>query len=236
VEEQFYLFWPLLVFGVAWFVARRSGRTAEGSADLATVRLTPTMVALVVLLSLAASVWATTYEPAAAYFVTPVRMWELALGGLVATFAPLAQKRADGPLGVGLAWVGMAGILTAAWWFTSATPFPGYAALLPVVGAALVILAASNSSFSPTVLLRNRPVQWLGDVSYSVYLWHWPMIALLPFVSHGSLGIIDKSAIIVATLVLAGLSKVYIEDRFRSPKPGTPLRRSYQLAGIGMVL
>lgn len=240
VEEQFYLVWPLLVFGVTWVAFRLGGRpgaahAATGADDVRRVRLTRTMIAAVVVASLAFSVWFTAVQPAAAYFVTPARMWELALGGLIATVASVGSRRPGGTTGVVVAWAGIAAILAAAYLYTSATPFPGAAALLPVLGAAAVIIADTDHPLSPTGLLKNGPVQWLGDVSYSVYLWHWPLIALLPYASGGSLGILDKSAILVATLVLAGLSKVHVEDRFRFAKPHAPVRYSYQLSAVGMI-
>ncbi|WP_235499349.1 acyltransferase family protein, partial [Janibacter sp. Soil728] len=136
---------------------------------------------------------------------------------------------------VPVAWLGLAAIVVTGFTYTGSTPFPGYTALLPVLGTAAVIWAGSQHVLSPTGIFRFRPIQWLGDVSYSVYLWHWPLVILVPFVSGGSLGILDKIAIVAATLVLAGLSKTFIEDRFRQPKPGAPLRHSYRLAVVGMV-
>src|SRR5699024_2075638 len=78
--------------------------------------------------------------------------------------------------------------------------------------------------------------QWLGDVSYSLYLWHWPIIVLLPFVSGGHLGRLDKAAVIVAALIAAGVTKNYIEDPFRGAGRGVALRRPFQFAAAGMAL
>ena len=85
-------------------------------------------------------------------------------------------------------------------------------------------------------LLALRPVQTLGDISYSVYLWHWPMVVLVPYVSGSHLGRLDKAAIILVTAVLAWLSKTYVEDRFRFAVQGVPVRRSFQLAAAGMAV
>ena len=239
VEEQFYLVWPLLILGATWVAHRVAGPAAPTGDDERRIRLTRTVIGVVVVTSLAYSVWYTAVQPAAAYFVTPTRMWELALGGFIATIASMSSRRgADGVAGAGsavVAWAGVAAMVIAAYLYTSATPFPGAAALLPVLGAAAVILADTDHPLSPTTLLRNGPVQWLGDVSYSVYLWHWPLIALVPYVSGGSLGVLDKSVILVATLALAGLSKIHIEDRFRFARPHAPLRYSYAFAAAGMV-
>ncbi|WP_068261153.1 acyltransferase family protein [Janibacter limosus] len=226
IEEQFYLIWPLLMFA-AFFIARRYHRNG--------LSLARGVILAMVVVSLAYSVYATASSPSTAYFITPTRMWELAAGGLVATFGTIAASRfkaAAAPV----AWLGLAAVVITGFTYTGATPFPGYTALLPVMGTAAVILAGSDHPLSPLAIFRFRPVQWLGDVSYSVYLWHWPLIILVPFVSGGSLGILDKSAILVVTLVLAGLSKTFIEDRFRQPKPGAPLRHSYRVAVVGMVL
>lgn len=239
VEEQFYLVWPLLIFGVTWLAVRLSGRsvgahTAPDAADLRRIRLTRTTIAVVVVASLTFSIWFTAVQPAAAYFVTPTRMWELALGGLMATVMSLDGRRPRGVTGAVVAWTGIAAILAAAYLYTSSTPFPGAAALLPVLGAAAVIIADTDHPLSPTALMTNGPVQWLGDVSYSVYLWHWPLIALLPYASGGSLGLLDKAVILATTLVLAGLSKVHIEDRFRFARPHAPVRYSYAFSVAGM--
>ncbi|WP_051298763.1 acyltransferase family protein [Arthrobacter castelli] len=239
VEEQFYLVWPLLILAVAWVVARRRSRAGAGrdpeAENLANIRLARTVIGAVVVISLAFSIWFTAIEPASAYFITPTRIWELAAGGFIATFATMSARNPNSRVGVVLSWAGIAAVFAAAYWYTSATPFPGVAALLPVAGTAVVILAGSDHPLSPTGFLKHGPIQWLGDVSYSVYLWHWPLIALLPYVSNGSLGMLDKAVILVATFVLAGLSKVHVEDRFRFAKPHAPLRQSYQFAAIGMI-
>ena len=95
---------------------------------------------------------------------------------------------------------------------------------------------AGETGLSPVRLLALRPVQLLGDISYSVYLWHWPMVVLVPYVSGSHLGRLDKAAIIAVTAVLAWLSKTYVEDRFRFAVQGVPVRRSFQLAAAGMAV
>ena len=137
--------------------------------------------------------WATRstrrpHNPAAAYFVTPTRMWELGIGGLLAVVVavraaprPRPPAAATAPRIV-LAWVGFAAIAWTAWTYTGKTPFPGWQALLPVLGhRAGDRRRTPRCTGSPPA--RCWPCgrsQWLGDVSYSVYLWHWPLIVLIP--------------------------------------------------------
>ena len=228
VEEQFYLVWPLLLLAV--FAVARRMRRPDG------VGVARVGIMVVLLASLVYSVTETAASPASAYFVTPTRMWELAMGGLVATVGSLSASRRLRPAAVPVAWLGVGAIVITGLTYTNETPFPGYQALLPVLGTAAVIWAGTQAGASPTGLLRARPVQWLGDVSYSVYLWHWPLIVLLPYASGGSLGVLDQVVIVVVTLVLAGLTKTYIEDPYRHPRPGARLRRSYAAAAAGMAV
>jgi hypothetical protein len=188
-------------------------------------------------------VYATTREPASAYFITPTRIWELGAGALLALAAAPSPGRAgwtsrlSTPARAALAWAGLGAIAVTGLTYTQATPFPGWRALLPVVGTVAVIAAADpEHRLSPRRLLAVRPVQFLGDISYSVYLWHWPLVVLLPHVSGGSLGILDKSVILVVSLVLAWGSKVWVEDRFRGAVHHVPVRRSFQLAAVGMAV
>ncbi len=224
VEEQFYLGWPVLMLLV--FAAARQRHLRP----VVAVRWT---VAAVVLVSLAFSMQATTAEPASAYFITPTRIWELAAGGFVATLAPLAATRLPQPATAALGWAGMAAIVVAGATYSTQTPFPGYAALLPVLGTMLVILAGSTRAYSPTGILRPRPIQWLGDASYSVYLWHWPLIVLLPMHLGGS-GLPAQLAVLALTLALSAVTKTYVEDRFRRSLPSARLLPSYRFAAVGM--
>ncbi len=237
IEEQFYAFWPILLLAL-FLLARRS-------------RVRPSLVvvaglALVVLVSLAYSVQATGAEPARAYFVTPTRIWELGLGGLLAA---LLSGRAFGrnaddehvaiPVWarIALAWLGLVAIAWTALTFTGETPFPSWRALLPVLGTVAVIAAsAPNSGWSPGRLLALRPSQFLGDISYSVYLWHWPFVVLVPYATGHALMRTDKLAIIVVTLVLATLTKRLVEDTFRAARWRRPLVKPYLAAAVAMGL
>ncbi|WP_159085056.1 acyltransferase family protein [Planctomonas deserti] len=230
VEEQFYLVWPLLLIAATYRAARGRDRRRNLAICMASVFA----------LSLAYSVYETSRDPSVAYFVTPTRMWEFAAGGLLALFAPSAT-RGRAALKALLAWVGLLGIAVSVVTFTGNTPFPGYAALLPVLSTALVIYAgAPDSRWSPSWIYRLRPVQFTGDISYSLYLWHWPIIILLPVLIHGSVaGLTIPLKLAAATLafLVAWLSKRYVEDRFRDGlrrSPGVRPRRA--LIGIAAAM
>jgi len=214
-EEQFYLVWPALII-LAYVVARRwlRGRTTT------TVGFT---LLAVTAGSFVFSVWATAAHGAAAYFITPTRAWEFGTGALVV----LLMRRWVPPLGVAvlLRWLGLAGLLAAAWLFTGATAFPGYAAALPVAATAAVIVAGDTGGADPSyVLFRLRPVQWLGDASYSIYLWHWPLLMFAPYVLRHSLTTPELLVLILLCLVISGLSRRFAEDatRFWPRLTGTP--------------
>lgn len=237
VEEQFYIIWPILI--ILLIIAARAVRT-------------PVVITIafglssVVFCSLVYSVMFTDSNPSQAYFVTPTRIWELGAGGLLAVaVAGRARMRqtAGTPsrhhegVRIGFAWVGLSAIAVTAFLYSNSTPFPSWRAALPVLGTVAVIAASVKSGpGSPARWFAFRPVQWLGDASYSIYLWHWPLIVLLPYVSGDRLGVLDKSAIIATTLVLAGLTKTLVEDRFRLPHWGRPLYKPFLLGAALMAV
>ena len=198
VEEQVYLVWPLLVLaGVAFVRDRRRGIAVA--------------LGLVTVASLAWSAYATASDPGPAYFATPARAWELGAGALLALLPPPATDRRR----MLLAAAGVVGIALAAATFSSATAMPGVAALLPVFGAAAIIRA----QVAPRPV-RLRPVQWLGDVSYGAYLWHWPLLVLAPFAVGHDVRDGERVALLVITLLAAGLSKRLVEDPVRRARAG----------------
>ncbi|TJW14987.1 MAG: acyltransferase [Mesorhizobium sp.] len=217
IEEQFYIVWPALII---------AGLSATRVLGMSPRILLRAMFAIITAASIAASIWLTLTNPAWAYFVTHTRIWELGLGGLLALGVPVIGEGVRRFFG----FAGIAAILAAAFLFSTKTPFPGYAALLPTLGTVFVILSGqSRSPLSVFSLLKLRPFQFLGDISYSLYLWHWPLVV---FFSHGMGEAIDPiggAAILAASIGLAAISKVHIEDRFRSPQPSQPLRRLAEL-------
>ncbi|NII70364.1 SGNH hydrolase domain-containing protein [Microbacterium ulmi] len=209
VEEQFYLVWPLLIlaaFAIATVARRRPVGTVFAVIGVASAA------------SLAYSIWSTTVDPSVAYFSTFARAWEFGAGGLLA----LLLRRFGTPLGTGLSaslasWTGLVGIAAAMLLYTGATPFPSYTALLPVGGTMLMIAAGTpTGALAPTRLFRLRPVQFLGDVSYGTYLWHWPIIVILPYVLGAPLSTAWAVAALAVSILLGWASKTFIEDPIRT--------------------
>jgi peptidoglycan/LPS O-acetylase OafA/YrhL len=167
VEEQFYLVYPTIFLAVVTLSLRWSLRHR-----LAIV------LGSAVAISFTISVVQTLNNPTAAYFSPVPRVWELALGGLVA-ISTTGLRRMPAPIAAALSWSGLCFILLAAVSFSSSTPYPGFAVALPVVGAALVIAGGvAAPSYGVELTLRLKPCQWLGLISYSLYLWHWPLLTI----------------------------------------------------------
>ena len=227
-EEQFYLVWPGLII-ISCLVARRwlRGHTTR------TVGFT---LLAVTFGSFVCSVWATQSFPAAAYFITPTRAWEFGAGALVVLlmrkWAPsLAFARL-------LRWLGIVGLVAAAWYFSDTTAFPGYAAALPVVATAAIIVAGDTGRADPSDLVfRQRPVQWVGDVSYSMYLWHWPLFVFAPYALGHTLKSPELVALVLLCLVISGLSRHFVEDALRFwPRLNRTPRATLLAAGAGMLV
>ena len=212
VEEQFYILWPLLLQLV--LVAAR-GRAPHFR--LWSWTLTLALFASSVWLSS----WWTQTNPSQAYFVTPTRVHELMLGALVALGAhrwPQLPRLFAAMVG----WIGLSMILLALVLIDAGTPFPGIATLLPTTGTALVLIAGfAAGALGPERLLRARPLQWTGRISYSLYLWHWPFVAVaasLVQVGHGGPDHLPTGWGLLAVLlsaVPAWLSFRYVEEPVR---------------------
>ena len=206
VEEQFYIALPILLVLLA-LVLRRTRWHAP-------VRTARVLLGAVVVVSLVWCVVETRTAPGIAYFSTATRAWEFALGGLASTVTLAAPRTQVARLvRTGGSWLGVALLLASLVVITPATAFPGIAALLPVAGATLVVLLGARSGLD--VLGRFAPVACLGRISYAVYLWHWPAVVLLPIATGHPLGTRSKVAILVASLVIAAVTTLFVEEPLR---------------------
>ena len=194
VEEQFYIFWPVLVFTL-WRIGRRRS-VAVG-------------IAITTILSFALSLFLTVVNPIWAFYSLPTRAWELGIGALLLFLPELALKRSQ--INTITVWLGFLLLATSVFAFSERTPFPGYNALLPTVGAALMI--AGIASWPPIFndLSKLRIVQWLGEISYPFYLWHWPLL-VLPSTRFGRpLTLLERISFILITALAADLTHRYLE-------------------------
>jgi peptidoglycan/LPS O-acetylase OafA/YrhL len=202
VEEQFYLFYPILLFAVSRFrkisVFQILLFGAVGSFLL--------------------SVWGVANKPSATFFLLPTRAWELLLGGMLAA-APAIQVKQSARDFMSLA--GLAMIVISAIVFSPQTPFPGFAALLPCLGA--VCFIQGNSGDRPTIggsLLSMKPIVFVGLISYSLYLWHWPVLAFMRYMLI-ELNLFSGAIALPLIFILATLSWRFVEQPFRHAKPSS---------------
>ncbi len=229
VEEQYYLLWPLLILALAVLIRRHRLKTRPVLALSLTV--------LILVPSLLWSVYLTSADPARSYFVTTTRLWELAIGALVA-IAATAAPRLPRPVAIAIGWAGLAVILYGGLTQTTATPWPGTAAAVPTLGAAAVIIAGfAAGANGPTRVLGTRPMVWVGGLSYSLYLWHWPLVVAAQELWP------DSRVATVAAVLLAFLpawaAHRWIEDPVRHAplfsrhtRPALVLGLALSLAGV----
>ena len=205
-EEQFYLVWPsvlaLVLFGLF------SRRPSLGR-----------LLVVVCVLGGASLLWSihlTATSPTAAYFSTLTRAWELALGAALAVGA-LMVTRIPGLLQLAAGWVGLVAISTSAVLYSDSTAFPGYAALLPAVGAALVIAAGLHREgrFRAGRALSVAPLRYVGDRSYAFYLWHWPVLILAAQHVGHDLSTEVNLLLLACAFLLSVVSYKLVEDPLR---------------------
>ncbi len=200
VEEQFYVFWPLIVMACVLVGRRRRWQVLT----VATTILVATSIYL--------SITVTVSNPPYAYFSVHTRAWQLAGGALLA-IAGGRLVRLPTWFAVPASWVGLALVVGSGLVFNDSTPFPGKAALAPVIGAMLLIAAgAGNHRFAADRMLALRPLQGLGKVSYSWYLWHWPMVVLIPIIAGYPFGWQYKVEIMALALWFAILTLYLVEN------------------------
>ncbi len=199
MEEQFYLAWPLILLVTARLVSPRL--------------LGPALL-LLAIGSFGLSLYWTEASPAWAFFSPVTRAWQLAAGALLAVgFLRLPRRLPRGSASLAVA-IGLVLIVAGVLTVSDVTAYPGAWALLPVVGAVLVILGGSAGRTLPGRLLDNPPARYLGRISYSLYLWHWPILILVP-IAVGNDDVAFRLALAGVAILVAALSTELIERPFR---------------------
>ncbi|WP_340685589.1 acyltransferase family protein [Amycolatopsis coloradensis] len=215
IQGQFYVVWPLLV-GLVLLVARRTRHNVRS--------MLLGVLGAVFVASLAYSVWSTAVDQPPAYFDSLTRVWEFALGGLLALV--LDRVSVPRPARVVFGWVGVAGLVSCGLVLQVGTVFPGYLALWPTLSAALVILAGDTAfKAGADRFLSSRPLTYLGDLSYALYLWHWPILVFyLVARDREEVGLRGGAVIIALAFVLAVLTHHLVEKPVRVSAIGTANR------------
>ena len=198
VEFQFYLIWPIFIL----LISKMGLRKIKWA------------IFSVFVISLLFSIWQTQSSSILAFYSLHTRAWELAAGALILfipkSFSSKLVKYQQVPFLVGLGLIGYA--IT---FFNSQTPFPGTAALVPVIGTLLLINSIGNWPKAAGVISNNKTTQWLGAISYSLYLWHWPALLLPSIYLDRPLEVSEKILCVIITIVLAHLTYKFVEQPVR---------------------
>ncbi len=220
VEEQFYLVWPLLIllfFTLSKYLKNRMVLTY--------------LVATITLASFIFSIYQTENSPIWAFYSLPTRAWELGLGALLVLVPPFKTRKFIGLIGFVL-------LIISAFLFNESTPFPGLNAALPVIGT--VLLIATINSWPPFLndVANSRFSQWLGEISYPLYLWHWPLLVLPSTYFARPLEVYERLLAIAATILLADLTHRFIEEPYRNKKilPLLVYKKAAYVTGISVFM
>lgn len=198
VEEQFYFIFPLLMV----FLFKKGASRV--------VRWT----FIFFVLSLAWSIYAVPHYPAATFYLLPARAWELLLGSIIAIVPIKLPNGRTVP--ITLSWIGLALIVFSFTNYSLRTPFPGLAAVPPVLGAGLLILANRDTLTTPGRLLSLPPVVFIGKISYSLYLWHWPLLVFGKHLSVHETPLHIRWILVAASFLMGYLSWRFVEEPFRN--------------------
>ena len=223
VEEQFYVVYP------TFFLLLARAKVFSLRARLA-IGLTA-----VIGVSLAYSVIGTQRSATAAYFSTFTRAWELALGALVAVGAPWLKKVPTHIAAVAT-WLGFGAILVAATTLSSQSAYPGSLVAIPVLGSAFIVAGGTRApSLGVEALFRHKPFQWFGKLSYSLYLWHWPILIIAAeYAGRTSLSVKDNLAWDVVALIASVITYRLVENPVRHAK--RLLHSKWASIGLGVGL
>lgn len=216
VEEQFYVVWPLALIALA-LVLRRFGRRPG-------LGLVAGLLGAIAVPSFGYAVWLGHVDPDRAYFVTTTRAWELGVGAALAVWCAGREvgTRHTGPAAFptgsatvawsALGWLGLAAVVGSAAWLPAGATTPGPWTLVPTVGSAAVLLAGwSGALHGPVRVLGARPMVWVGGLSYSIYLWHWPALVLTEWALDG-ITTSQRVLVLVLSLLPAWVSHRFLES------------------------
>jgi peptidoglycan/LPS O-acetylase OafA/YrhL len=218
VEEQFYMFFPLILVAVSKFFNKRF----------------IFWLVVIWLLSFAGSVWEIDHDRMATFYQLPTRAWELLSGALLAVNAvPAAKSNFRKNL---LSLSGIALILYSSIFYSEKTIFPAYNAILPVLGSCLLIHSGKNGVTGFSSLLSRRSVVYVGHASYSLYLWHWPLIAYTRYVLYRDPTLPESIVLIIVTFIISALSLKYVEQPFRGGKSYIATRHLFAFSAVIMLL
>lgn len=212
VEEQFYIVVPIVLF----FAFRRFGRLGIISAVAATTLAT---------FLLSASISATYAK--FAFFMLATRAWELGMGGLIALAPRLGTHRSA--IGNMLSISGLTLVVLGIFTITTDVPYPGVWAVLPTLGTALVIYGTTTKRNFVASVLSAKPLEWVGKISYSCYLWHWPLIVYYRiYISERPFEPLEVASLVAGSLALGWMSWRFIEETFRhsTAQPWSAIGRS----------
>ena len=215
VEEQFYVFWPLMLLALGLFSHSKWKLPA---------------ILCILISSLALSIYWINNNPNAAFYLLPSRAWELALGAALAVLQGIdILPRPSRIVADVFSLVGLAMVVASIIEYDSVTPFPGSAALLPCIGAAMIIYSGENNISIGGRILSLSPNIFVGQISYSLYIWHWPILVFGRLFMNRELAYTERLFLIALTFFAAWLSWHFIEKPFRDGR----FVRGSSLAWVG---